>query len=117
MPQPGYAVVTITDDVMKQAQGYIDRINKEAGYKKIRNMTHLVEEAIVELMLEKFKQEAESPEEFLHKVMKIAFERDDLLRLIFKGFLELPKEDANLKLNKILKKSELKTLSQILKSG
>jgi hypothetical protein len=117
MPQKGYAVVTIHEDVLTRAKDYIARVNKEAGYMKIRNESHLVEEAIVELMLEKFKQEAESPEEFLHKVMKIAFERDDLLRLIFKGLLELPKEDANLKLNRILKKTELKSLGQILKPG
>lgn len=107
--------MTIDQQVMKEAQDFIDKTNREAGYKKIRNVSHLVEEAIVSFALRQVNEG--SPEELLYKVMKIAFEKDDLLKAIFKELLRMPQEEARAKLHRLLGKNEAQAFVKLLEGG
>jgi len=117
MPKPGYKVITINEDVFKEAQDYIDKVNKEAGYKKIRNFAQFMEEAVINLAVHEIRKEAEDPEEVLHKVVKIMLERDDLLKIVFRQFLEMPPEEGHFKLTRMLNKKEIQILKKLLEGG
>jgi hypothetical protein len=117
MPKPGFKVITINEGVFKEAQDYIDKVNREAGYKKIRNVAQFMEEAVINLTVHEIRKEAESPEDALHKVVKIMLERDDLLKTVFKQFLEMAPEEAHFKLTRMLNKKEIQSLKKLLEGG
>lgn len=117
MPKPGFKVITINAGVFKEAQDYIDKVNREAGYKKIRNVAQFMEEAVINLAVHEIRKEAESPEDVLHKVVQIMLERDDLLKTVFKEFLEIPPEEARLKLHRLLGKKDIQAFRKLLEGG
>ena len=95
----------------------MDKVNREAGYKKIRSDTQFIEEAVINLVVHEARKEAESPEEMLHKVVQIMLERDDLLKMVFKEFLEMPPEEAGLKLHRLLGKKDIQAFRKLLEGG
>jgi hypothetical protein len=113
----GHTVVTISEGILKQGHDYMDKVNREAGYKKIRSDTQFIEEAVINLVVHEARKEADSPEEMLHKVVQIMLERDDLLKIVFKQFLEMPPEEAHFKLTRMLNKKEIQTLKKLLEWG
>jgi hypothetical protein len=117
MPKPGYKVVTIGEDVLKQAQDHIDKVNKEAGYKKIRNVSHLVEEAIISFAVNQVRKEAESPEDLLARIVEVAWEREELVKKICQHFLDMPPEEGRRKLRKILGKKGIEETRKLLAGG
>jgi hypothetical protein len=113
----GHTAVTISEGILKQAHDYMDKVNREAGYKKIRSDTQLMEEAVINLVVHEIKKEAEDPEELLHKVVQVMLERDDLLKIVFKQFLEMAPEEAHFKLTRMLNKKEIQSLKKLLEGG
>jgi hypothetical protein len=47
MPKKGYKAVTISEAVYSEMNNYIDKVNKEAGYRKVRSVTQFVEETLI----------------------------------------------------------------------
>lgn len=112
MPKEGYTAVTISEDVMKQAQDFILKVNKEAGYKKIRNVSHFVEEAMINFAAGQAANE--NSEDVIGKVVKAVFEREDLLALVCRHFLEMDPEQGRAKLHKIFGKKEIQRFRKLL---
>jgi hypothetical protein len=48
MPQQGFKVVTISEEVHRLAERFLEEYNKAVGWKKIRSLSHLFELAVIE---------------------------------------------------------------------
>jgi len=116
MPRKGstYTAVTVAKGVVDKAQQYIDKVNEKAGYMKIRSMTQLVEEAIITFTLDEISRESQTSDEMMAKVVGIVLARDDLLGLLCKGLLEMPREEAKAKLHKLLEKKDVEAFRKLL---
>lgn len=113
----GHTAVTISEAVLERAHDCMDKVNKKAGYRKIRSDTQFVEEAMIHFAVHGIREEAEDPEEALHKVVQVMLERDDLLKIVFKQFLEMPPEEARVKLHRLLGKKDIQTFRKLLEGG
>jgi len=98
---------------MKQAQEYIDKVNEKAGYKKIRSVSQFVEEAIITFAAGQLEK-AELPDVVLERIVKLAFERDELAGMVLRSLVALPRDEARAKLRKVLSKKELEGLRKLL---
>jgi hypothetical protein len=114
MPKEGYSNATISTDVMEKAKAYIEKVNEKAGYKKIRNVSHLIEEAVISFTIDQISRESQTSDEMLAKVVGIVLARDNLLGLLCKGLLEMPREEARAKLHKLLEKKDVEAFRKLL---
>jgi hypothetical protein len=47
MPKKGYNVVTISENLYQKAKETMNEVNKKAGYRKFRSVSHFVEESLI----------------------------------------------------------------------
>ena len=48
MTKKGWKTVLVSEDVYLKAKEFIEKVNREAGYRKIRSMAHLFDMAMLE---------------------------------------------------------------------
>jgi hypothetical protein len=57
MPRKGLKAVTISEEVFKKAEKFIEEYNRKVGWRKIRSMAHLIELATIEYIKKNSKPE------------------------------------------------------------
>ena len=107
------STIASAEEVYNQAKEEIDKINKEAGFKKFRNISHFIEQAVVNYVVDVIKNQSESPEAIIEKVVEVMWNRPAMLRGVFNKLLEMPEEDAVGLMGSLFSAEELKHLKKM----
>lgn len=113
MPAKGYKVITITEQVYDEITKNMIEMNREAGYKKFRSVSHFVEEATMGFLVNVVRKGATDPETLMKNLVEVIWDRYDILKIIMKRLVNLPPEEALHRLERMLGSEGLDKLKVI----
>ena len=113
MPAKGYKVITITEQVYAKITENMVEMNRKAGYKKFRSVSHFVEEATMGFLVNVVQKGATDPETLVKNLVEIMWDRYDILGTIMNRLISLPPEEALHRLERILGSEGLDKLKAI----
>lgn len=113
VPRPGYKAITIGEDVYNQVIENMRKENELAGFKKFRNVSHFIEQSVVNFVVGVIKNKSESPDRIIEKVVEVMWDRPSLIRGVFDKLLAMSEDEASALLSGLFSPEDLDHMKRI----